>query len=319
MAKKCKNCGAIADDTTKICSNCTNLGFEEIPKVELSNDQIQEIAKVVTENLSKRPRVLWGVTWRVILGIFVILGIPGAITGWNIWSSMQAFQQSTTATLESHVKLLNQTSSNQIVSAYSDITNDVAAKFQAFTQEASNNISSAYSSVTNQIAKEFQMPKIQQMVETVAKGEAKFMLEREIQPTVQSFKEDAMFIRTIAHAQAYDFKAYQRLIEIGAQTNDNARLANQVVAEIDRALETDRMDIPGKGIHYYWQVLGTNFFKGPFTSDELAMHFSSAEQDLTPLNREGFINTVRDFKQPLFLLSSSLVSGHLLGGIPGHG
>jgi predicted nucleic acid-binding Zn-ribbon protein len=200
MAKKCKNCGAVFEDTVKICSNCNNLGFEEIARVELSQDQIQEVAKAVAENLSKRPRVLWGVTWRVILGVFVILGIPGAITGWNIRSSLHGFEQSTTAKIESDFKILNQNSSNQIVKAYSDITNDVAAKFELFTQEASNKIASAYTSVTNQIADEFQTPKIKQTVETVARGEAKSILEGEVQPAVKSFKEDALFIRTIAHA-----------------------------------------------------------------------------------------------------------------------
>jgi hypothetical protein len=299
MAKKCKNCGAVVEDAAKICANCSNLGFEEIARVELSQDQIQEIAKTVAENLSKKPRVLWGVTWRVILGVFVILGIPGAITGWNIWSSLHGFEQSTTAKIESNFKILNQNSSNQIVKAYSDITNDVSAKFELFAQEASNKIVSAYSSVTNQIADEFQTPKIKQTVDMVARGEAKTILEEEVQPAVKSFKEDALFIRTVARAQAYDFRAYRRLLEIGTQTNEDAKLANQVVAEIDRALERNRSDILGKR-SYIWFV-GTNLYKGPFTSDELATDFPFLERDRTSLNREAFVNAILDLHQPLFL------------------
>jgi tetratricopeptide (TPR) repeat protein len=55
------------------------------------------------------------------------------------------------------------------------------------------------------------------------------------------------------------------------------------------------------GKRTYGWVSGTNIFLGPFTSDELALKFSSVEQDKISLNREGFVNTVRDLKQPLFL------------------
>ena len=50
-------------------------------------------------------------------------------------------------------------------------------------------------------------------------------------------------------------------------------------------------------------VSGTNFYSGPFTSDELAVCFSSVTHDQTSFNREGFVNTVGDLKQPLFLPS----------------
>ena len=53
---------------------------------------------------------------------------------------------------------------------------------------------------------------------------------------MDSFREDALFIRTVARAQGYDFKTYQRFLEIRAQTNDNAQLAKQVIDEVDRSL-----------------------------------------------------------------------------------
>jgi ribosomal protein S13 len=206
MSKKCKNCGTAVEDSAKICPTCKNLGFEEIARVELSEDQIQQIVKAVTENLSRKPRILWGVTWRILLGVFALLGIPGAITGWNIWESIHKLEESTTTQIESDFKMLNQNSSNQIVKAYSEITNNESVKFEFFALEASNKIDSAYSSVTNQIAKEFQTPRIRQTVENVAKDQAKAILEGEVQPAVNTFREDASFIRTVAHAQAYDFK-----------------------------------------------------------------------------------------------------------------
>jgi hypothetical protein len=168
-----------------------------------------------------------------------------------------------------------------------------------FREEASNQLALAYSSVTNQIAEEFQTPRIKQTVEAVAKGEAKSILEAEVQPAVKSFKDDALFIRTIARAQGYDFKAYQSLLEIGNGTNDNAQIANQTIAEIDRSLARDRSDFSPK--RHLTKFLGTNVYEGPFTSDELATDFSAIANDRTSFNREGFINTVGDMKQPFFL------------------
>jgi uncharacterized membrane protein YvbJ len=187
MPKKCKNCGTAVEDTVKICPSCSNLAFEQTAKFELSSEQLQELAKVVSENLTKKPRILWGVTWRVGLLVFALLGIPGAITGWNIWSSFDDFKNTTTKNIKTQFRLLNQSSSNQIVKAYSDITNDVAIKFEIFAQEANTQIVSAYSAVTNQITDQFQEPRVRQTVESVAKGEAKTILENEVQPVVEEF------------------------------------------------------------------------------------------------------------------------------------
>jgi hypothetical protein len=143
MPKKCKNCGTAVEDAVRICPNCDNFVFEQTAKFELSSGQFQELAKAVSENLTKKPIVLWGVTWRVGLLIFALLGIPGAITGWNIWSSFDDFRNTTTNNIETKFQLLNQNSSNQIAKAYSEITNDVAVKFQIFAQEANTQIASA--------------------------------------------------------------------------------------------------------------------------------------------------------------------------------
>ena len=282
-----------------MCPNCQNLGFTEIAKVELSHEQFQELEKGVSEKLSKSSRLAWRLTWRVALVIFTILGIPGVYVGWSIWSSMQGFEKTTTTDIQTRFALLSKSSSNQITDAHSAISNDVVTKFDMYGQEASRQLAVAYASVTNQIAEEFQTPRIKQTIEAVARGEAKSILEAEVQPAVKSFKDDALFIRTIARVQGYDFKAYQALLEIGKGTNDNAQLANQVLVEIDRSLARDRSDFSPRRI--YMTVSGTNFYSGPFTSDELAMRFSSVAQDQTSFNREGFVNAVGDLKQPLFL------------------
>ncbi len=278
-----------------MCPNCQNLAFTDIAKVELSHEQFQELVKSATDKLQTSSTLAWRLTWRVALVIFTILGIPGALVGWSIWGSMQDFEQTTTKNIQKHFI----TSSNQIEAAHSAISNDVVVKFDNYEQEASSQLAFAYASVTNQIAQEFQTPRIKQTVETVAKGEAKSILEAEVQPAVTSFKEDALFMRTIARAQGYDFKAYQALLEIGKGTNDNAQLANQVLNELDRSLAKERSDFSGKKT--FGMFNGTNIYGGPFTSDELAVRFQSSSKDRTGFNREGFINTAAELKQPLFL------------------
>ena len=299
MAKKCKHCSTVVEDAVSMCPNCQNLAFTEITKVELSHEQLQELKKSVSDKLSKSSGLAWRLTWRVALVIFTILGIPGVYVGWSIWSSMQGLERTTTQSIQTRFSILSATSSNQIAEAHSAISNDVVVKFELYRQEASNQLVLAYTSVTNQIAEEFRAPNINQTVENVAKGEAKGILETEVKPTVNSFREDALFIRTIARAQAYDFKAYQALLKIGMETNDNAKLANQVTAEIDRTLEKDRSSfVPQRN---YEKYSGTNFYAGPFTSDELAADFSTEEQDKTSFNREAFINAVSALNQSLFL------------------
>ena len=69
--------------------------------------------------------------------------------------------------------------------------------------------------------------------------------------------------------------------------------------ELDRSLARDRSAFSERRI--FAIVSGTNVFGGPFTSDELAVRFKPVANDKTSFNREGFINTVSDLKQPLFL------------------
>lgn len=213
MAKKCKHCGQVVENEISICPNCQNLGFIEVTRVELSHEQLQELVAEVTEKLSKKPRLLFGLAWRVVFGLFAVLGIPGAIVGWSIWSSMQSFEQTTTKSIKTQFKALSESSSNQIAEAHLAISNDVSSSFELFQHEAGVRLAFAYALVTNQIASEFQNPQIKQTVETVAKSEAKEILTEEVQPAVDSFRKDAYFTRTIARAQAYDFKAYQQLLE----------------------------------------------------------------------------------------------------------
>jgi tetratricopeptide (TPR) repeat protein len=308
MPKKCKNCGTAVEDTAKICPSCSNLAFEETTKFKLSQDQILELAKSVSENLAKKPRVLWGVTWRVALLVFALLGIPGAITGWNIWSSFENFALTTTNNIESKFRLLDQSSSNQIVMAYSGITNDVAVKFESFKRYASNQIVSAYSAVTNQIVEQFQEPRVKQTVENVAKGEARTILENEVRPVVEEFHTNVEgklkaiesgedFLELATRARAYDFKAYLQLRGLSTQTNDVGKFSSQVVAEIDRALDEYRAS---SGFLALFEESGSSRYSGPFTSDEIAIKLLGAHNDPA---REAIVNAARDFKQPLFLSS----------------
>jgi hypothetical protein len=236
MAKKCKHCGTVVEDAVSMCPNCDNLAFIEMEKVELSHEQFHELVKNTSKKLSVSWSLAWRVSWLVLLGLFTVLGIPGAIVGWSIWSSMQSFERMTTTNIQTHFTAFYQASSNQIAEARNAISNDVVTGFEVYGREASNQLALAHASVTNRIVEEFQTPRIKQTVENVAKGEAKSILEGEVQPVVKSFRDDAIFIRTVARAQAYDFKAYQQLLELGKQTNDNAQVAIQILNEIDRSL-----------------------------------------------------------------------------------
>jgi hypothetical protein len=132
MTKKCKHCGEVVETAVSICPKCQNFAFVEIPKVELSHEQFQELVKSATDKLQTSSSLAWRLTWRVALVIFAILGIPGAIVGWSIWGSMQGFEQTTTTNIQARFTLLSQVSSNQIAQAHSAISNDVASKFEMF-------------------------------------------------------------------------------------------------------------------------------------------------------------------------------------------
>ena len=88
---------------------------------------------------------------------------------------------------------------------------------------------------------------------------------------------------------------------IGKETNENAKIANQVLNELDRSLARDRSEFTPK--RRFVTVTGTNVYEGPFTSDEFAVQFKAAANDKTSFNREGFVNTVSALNQPLFLAS----------------
>lgn len=251
----------------------------------LSNEEITTLASAIFKD------------WRIKLllqafPIVVLAGVAAAALFLN-WSAAKRLK---TVTAE-----IEQTSSEEVAQALTTATNQLAYQFRLFANDASNRVIAAYSTVTNQIAEEFQTPRIKRVVENVAQGEAKSILEAEVKPAVTSFKEDSLFIRTIARAQVYDFKAYQGLLEIGKGTDENAQIANQVTIEIDRSLIRDRSAFSPKRTFMIFS--GTNFYSGPFTSDEIAMRFSASAKDRTSFNREAFVNAVADMKQPLFLAS----------------
>ena len=143
MSKKCKHCGKVVEDGVSMCPSCQNLAFVEVPKAELSHEQFQELVKSATDKLQTSSSLAWRLTWRIALIIFGILGIPGAIVGWSIWSSMQDFERTTTTNIRNHFMVLSTASSNQIIDAHSAISNDVVAKFELYKEEASNQLASA--------------------------------------------------------------------------------------------------------------------------------------------------------------------------------
>jgi hypothetical protein len=226
--------------------------------------------------------------WRVYLlaGVCLLVGV--VILYWQVHEGIKA-----------QIDSFKIAASNEVQLAYSKSTNELASKFRDFAIDASNQMNRAYSTVTNQIAQEFQTPRIKGTIEGVAKVEAKEILESEVRPTVDRFRADAEFLRLATRARGYDFKAYLRLLELKNETNDLAQYAEAVIAETDRELQRSRDALSNH--RSLVMGSGTNFYHGPFTTDELAMNFSRLEKDPTSFNREGFVNSIMDLKQPMFL------------------
>jgi hypothetical protein len=275
MKKHCPACGQpVPDEAKQFCPACEKL---ELSGSKLSNEDFERLSQLVSVKLGANRKFKTQIIASVMLVVLFVIGVIDAIVGFNLKEN-----------LARHFQNQEDQAKQRIQDHLASLDDDVKKALDQVDVQMRRNI-----------VRKIEAPAIQSIIQDVVKVESKGILEAEVRPAVDRFREDAVFIRTVARAQAFDFKAYQRLLEIGTQTNDNAKLANQVVAEIDRSLQKDRSEIFGKTI--YAQVSGTNVYYGPFTSDELALSFSSAQQDMTSLNREGFVNTVSGLKQPLFL------------------
>ena len=234
------------------------------------------LSQIVSEKLKGDWKFKGQLCLAVIFVVLAVIGVIDAIVGFNLKESM--------------------------ASRFSKQENEAKQRMDehlaSLDDDVKRRLSEADTQIRITITRNFETPVIQAIIENVAKTEAKGILEAEVRPAVETFQKDAVFIRTIALANAYDFKAYQRLLELGGQTNDNAKLTDRVVAEIDRSLARDRSGLTRRT---FKTVAGTNHYSGPFVSDELVMFFPTMSHEKTSFNREGFVNTVDDLKQPLFL------------------
>lgn len=276
MKKTCPACGApVLDPSKQFCSKC-----ETLPQVlsgKLSREDFEQISQTVSARLKGDWKFKAQIAGAVIVLVLAIVGVIDAIVGFNLKEKMAA-----------HFQALEYQATNNISTSLAKLDADVH-----------KTLSQVDSQMRSNIAERFQTTNIQVVIQNVAGDEAKRLLEKEVQPAVTSFKEDALFIRTIARAQGYDFKAYQDLLKIGKVTNENAKLANQVLDELDRSLARERSDFTPQ--RRFIVIRGTNRYEGPFTSDELAVQFKHIANDKTAFNREGFVNTANDLKQSLFL------------------
>lgn len=277
MTKRCPACnGPLSDPAKQFCPACDKLGLRETTRIQIDHEHL---ALLISDNLKRDWRFIGKIIGVVSAIILVIIGVVDAIIGFSLKERMaQHFQSQETLTR-------------------SRITEHLAT----LDTETSNTLAQVEVQMRSNVAKHFEAPAIRATIEQVGKVQARGILEAEVRPAVSRFQEDALFIRTVARAQAYDFKAFQELLLTASPTNKNSDLAKQAVSEINRSLERLRSESAPKRV--FMTVFGTNLYQGPFASDELAMWFSSTVQDPTTLNREGFVNTVRDLQQPLFLSS----------------
>jgi hypothetical protein len=271
MTNKCPECGSTLGAKEASCPNCGLLSVERAVEPGLSLEQEAKISEAVSRTLLGNKRFLWSISWRTFLWIMTVVGL---VAGWGIISIVQNVKQAARTRLDT------------------------------LDRNMSNLVAEAYIRVSSNITEEFRDPRIHKTVEDVAGKEAKAILESEVQPTVGRFRNDAEFLRLATRARAYDFKAYLRLLDLQKGTNDLAHYAEEVVLETDRSLEKDRSQFMPHKVYAIYS--GTNLYGGPFTSDELVLRFPITAQDKTAYNREGFVNTVGDLREPLFL--GSLVS-----------
>ena len=279
MKKTCPACGRpVTDEAKEFCPACEKL---DLSASKFTKEDFELVSQMVSERLKAdwkfKAQIVFFAFGSVFTLVLLVISLIDAVVGFNLKESMQR-----------HFQHQEQEAKQRIDERLESLVEDVKKTLAQLEVQMRSNIT-----------RNFEAPAIQAIIEDVAKVESKGILDAEVRPAVDSFREDAVFVRTIARAQAFDFKAYQRLLEIGAQTNDNASLANQVVSEIDRLLQRGRSEILGKTRYAIFS--GTNFYGGPFTSDELALGFQSVQQDKSILNREGFVNTVKDLKEPMFL------------------
>ena len=280
MKKTCPACGArVLDPSKQFCSKCENL--PQVLSGKLSREDFEQISQTVSKRLKGDWRFkvqIVAVSTLVVLSVVLtVIGVVDAIVGFNLRDKVTE-----------HFQTLETQATNKINTSLASLDDDVQKTLAQVDGQMRSNI-----------AHSFETTNIQAVIQDVAKDEARRLLEKEVQPAVTSFKEEALFMRTIARAQGYDFKAYQVLIEIGKGTDENAKLANQVLDELDRALARDRSDFSPK--RHLVIFSGTNFYNGPFTSDEIAQRFQDTLKDQTSFNREGFVNSAVELKQPLFM------------------
>jgi hypothetical protein len=293
MIKICPKCRQPQDDERLvICPSC-KVAFEaQAAQEEGAGTSAEDIARSLSAGQLARIAEIISQSWKfrlVFVGVLVIgilLSVPTAI----VFTMRHA-----TGEIERGVDGVKTNAAQHFAFA----TNESARQFQKFVDNATNQISAAYRVITQHISEQFQEPRIRKTVEDVAGKEAKAILEAEVRPTVESFRADAEFLRLATRARAYDFKAYQRLLDVKKGTNEFAQFAEQVLAETDRSLDRDRTEFMPHRV--FMICSGTNTYTGPFTSDELAIRFAFIGEDKTPYNREGFVNTVAAFNQPLFL------------------
>ena len=264
----------------------------QVPQKQQAGPSVEAIAGSLSVGQLARIAEIIATSWKfrlVFVGVFaigVLLSVPTVV----LLTLRHANSE-----VEKGVNRIREDATRQFASA----TNETARQFQTFVESAINQISQAYSVITNHISEEFQEPRIRKTVEDVAGEKAKAILEAEVRPTVDHFRADAEFLRLATRARAYDFKAYLRLLELKKNTNDLAHYAEEVIAETDRSLERDRSEFMPRRV--FLTYTGTNLYKGPFTSDELASSFTTVREDKVSYNREGFVNTVAGLKEPLFL------------------
>ena len=252
MSKICPKCRRKQDNPAYLGCEICKVSF--VDESELVTSFTKDELKIIASYLLK--------DWRVYVAAAIGLLVGIGLLYWQIHDQ-----------IKTQIRAFQVTASNQVVTAYSDATNQLAAKFQIFAQDASNQISLAYGSVTNEIAIEFQTPRIKQIVADVASTQASNLLVEQIQPEIENFRmatsntlakfdesltkfqKDSTnalsdirtatdFTLIIAKAQNDDASAFSQLLQFSTSTNTTlGAVASDTIAAITKRAETDVLTI----------------------------------------------------------------------------
>ena len=86
MERRCQICNQrITDDKLLACPKCQNLlSYDVENKPYLSKEQRMLLIDSLIKEISQKPKILWTISWRLFIALFLVFGVIATLTGWSI-------------------------------------------------------------------------------------------------------------------------------------------------------------------------------------------------------------------------------------------